>query len=172
MAMETISLLDDPTQSSMRTDLNWYEIYNTRLLRTDRDVRSRTDPFQRRLQKYLRAFRYWRLSRNHQDFRETGGPSQTHLKWSYQDTIVITEVVGRIIAVMIMGAFFVIPLVVLPHKSMGIQVSTATLLIVTFSLTVTLMLKASNLEMMVVAAAYAAVLTTFIANMSLPTPAS
>ncbi|KAI0513235.1 hypothetical protein F5B22DRAFT_611742 [Xylaria bambusicola] len=71
-----------------------------------------------------------------------------------------------------MSAFFVIPIVVFPHKSMSAQVSIATLLIVAFSLTVTLMLKTSNMEMMAVAAAYAAVLTTFIANMSVLTPAS
>ncbi|KAI0446129.1 hypothetical protein F4803DRAFT_79964 [Xylaria telfairii] len=170
MNMETISLLDDPKQSSLRTDLTWYEIYNTRLLRTDCDIRSRTDPFQRRLHKYLRSFRYWRLSRNPQDTTEARGPTQAHLKWSYQNTVLIADMVGRVVAVIVTAAFFVIPLAVLPHKSMRTQVGTASMLIVAFSLTVTLMLKASNLEMIVVTAAYAAVLTTFVANMSVSEP--
>jgi hypothetical protein len=35
MAVETFSLLDDKKQSSLRYDLNLYEIYNTRLLRVE-----------------------------------------------------------------------------------------------------------------------------------------
>jgi hypothetical protein len=60
--METFSLLDDEQQASLRDDLSLYEAHKTRLLRVDLGTRSRTDPFQRWLHKYLRAFRYWRLS--------------------------------------------------------------------------------------------------------------
>lgn len=43
--METFSLLDDEKQFSMRSDLSLYEEYRTRLVRTDLETRTRTDPF-------------------------------------------------------------------------------------------------------------------------------
>ncbi|KFA68625.1 hypothetical protein S40285_09473 [Stachybotrys chlorohalonatus IBT 40285] len=67
MAMETVSLLDDGMQSSLRTDLTLYEKYNTRLIRADLGARSRIDPFQRWLHKRLRAFRYWRIANKQDD---------------------------------------------------------------------------------------------------------
>ncbi|KAI1178570.1 hypothetical protein F4777DRAFT_537060 [Nemania sp. FL0916] len=165
MAMETFSLLDDQKQSSMRNDLNLWEKYNTRLLRTDLGIRSRTDPFQRHLHKYLRAFRYWRLSKNPQD-SEAGRPTRLNKVWSYQNTIAIAEIIGRGTAVVITGVFFIVPLVILSHQGRGTQILTSSIFILAFSLIVTAMLKVSNLEMMVVTAAYAAVLATFISNVS------
>jgi hypothetical protein len=58
MTMETFSLLDDEQHASLRDDLSLYEAHKTRLLRMDVGTRSRTDPFQRWLYKYLRAFWY------------------------------------------------------------------------------------------------------------------
>lgn len=78
MNMETFSLLDDEKQSSLRDDLNLYEIFNTRLLRVDLGTRSRTDPFQRWLHRYLRAFQYRRLSRKSQDNGEALGSFAGH----------------------------------------------------------------------------------------------
>ncbi|KAI1745389.1 hypothetical protein F4680DRAFT_402068, partial [Xylaria scruposa] len=57
MALEVFSLLDDKKQSSMRTDLTLPEIYKTRLLRVDLGSRSRADPFQNWIHKWLRGFR-------------------------------------------------------------------------------------------------------------------
>src|SRR3954463_11773853 len=70
MTMETFSLIDDERQSSLRDDLNLYEVYKTRLLRVDLGTRSRTDSFQRWLHRYLRVFRYWRLRRKSQNNEE------------------------------------------------------------------------------------------------------
>jgi len=164
MAMETCSLLDDEKSSSMRTDLNLYEKFNTRLLRTDLGVRTRTDPFQRQLHKYLRAFRYWRLSRNHQEIPEPPRSNQTHVRWSYQNTIAIAEVLGRVATVVIIGVFIIVPLATLSHQSKDIQIIISSLFVVVFAFIITIMLKVSNLEMMVVTAAYAAVLGTFVSN--------
>jgi hypothetical protein len=58
MTMETFSLLDDTRQADLREYPSLYEAHKTRLLRVDLGTRSRTDPFQRWLHKYLRAFRY------------------------------------------------------------------------------------------------------------------
>lgn len=52
MNMQTFSLLDEK-QSSLRDDLNLYEVYKTRLLRVDLGARSQTDLFQRWFHRYL-----------------------------------------------------------------------------------------------------------------------
>src|SRR5216117_1579874 len=97
MAMETFSLLDDEKQSNLRTDLTLHEIYKTRLVRVDLGARSRQDPFQRRLHKYLRAFRYWRLSKQPRSHCEDHRPFATNNQWTYQDTVFIAEVIGRVV---------------------------------------------------------------------------
>lgn len=52
MNMQTFSPLDEK-QSSLRDDLNLYEVYKTRLLRVDLGARSQTDLFQRWFHRYL-----------------------------------------------------------------------------------------------------------------------
>ncbi|KAF2623604.1 hypothetical protein BU25DRAFT_349973 [Macroventuria anomochaeta] len=56
MITETLSLLDEENKFSLRDDPSLHEVHKTRLLRVDLGTRVRTDPFQRWLQKYLRAF--------------------------------------------------------------------------------------------------------------------
>ncbi|KAF1924334.1 uncharacterized protein M421DRAFT_402410 [Didymella exigua CBS 183.55] len=58
MTIETFLLLDNEQQASLHDDLSLYEAHKTRLLRVDLGTQSRTDPFQRWLHKYLRAFCY------------------------------------------------------------------------------------------------------------------
>jgi len=117
MTMETFSLLDNEKLSSMRDDLTLYEIYKTRLLRVDLGTRSRTDPFQRWLHRYLRAFRYWRLLRKSQNNREGLGSFAGGYRWSYQNTIFIADVLGRATTAAVTGIFLVAPLAVLSHES-------------------------------------------------------
>ncbi|KAI0437233.1 hypothetical protein F4803DRAFT_566232 [Xylaria telfairii] len=164
MTMETFSLLDDERQSSLRTELSLYEIYNTRLVRTDLGVRFRTDPFQRRLHKYLRDFRYWQhLKSNRKDSKAPGVITKPR-KWDYQNTILIAEVAGRIITAVTTGVFLIVPLVIIIHKSKDIQVAIVSVFIMVFSFVVTAALKVSSLEMMALSAAYATVLATFVSG--------
>ncbi|KAI1273581.1 hypothetical protein F5Y07DRAFT_253008 [Xylaria sp. FL0933] len=164
MTMETFSLMDDERQSSLRTDLSLHAIYNTRLIRTDLGTRSRTDPFQRRIHKYLRDLRYWRLSKRDKNRTEVSGTPSTAHRWHYQNTVLIAEVVGRVTTAVIIAVFLVVPLVILGYQPKNIQVAVISVFILVFSFVVSSMLKISNLETMAVSAAYAAVLATFVTN--------
>ncbi|KAH8691088.1 hypothetical protein GQ44DRAFT_754052 [Phaeosphaeriaceae sp. PMI808] len=161
----TFSLLDDEKLSSIREDLTLYETYKTRLLRVDLGTRSRTDPFQRWLHRYLRTFRYWRLSRKSQNNREGLKSSVSGHRWSYQNTIFIADVIGRISTAAMTGTFLVVPLAVLSHElSKDTQLVVVSICIVVLSFLVSLFLKVSSFEMMAVSAAYAAVLSVFVSN--------
>jgi hypothetical protein len=108
--METFSLLDDEQQASLRDDLNLYEAHKTRLARVDLGIRSRTDPFQRWLHKYLRAFRYWRLSRkarsNSEGLGSVAGKHDTDSRGHWTcDGCSITAV------------FIIAPLAIMSHES-------------------------------------------------------
>jgi hypothetical protein len=167
MAMETFSLLDDEKQSSTRHDLSLYEMYKTRLLRVDLESRSRVDPFQRQIRKYLRGFRYWRLSRKLQDDAEILGSFPMDHKWSYQNTILVANILSRLAAAVITGSFLVVPLAILSQQqSRGLQLMVVSVFILAFAFLVAGLLKASNLELMVVSAAYAAVLSVFVSNIT------
>ncbi|KAI1742065.1 hypothetical protein F4680DRAFT_464316 [Xylaria scruposa] len=167
MSMETFSLLDDEKQSSFRSDLTLHEIYKTRLLRLDLGTRSRTDPFQRQLYKSIRAFRYWQLSGQSKsnNVEAQGLPKGGH-RWSYQNTIRFAEVIGRIITAIVAAIFLIAPLMILSYlPSKNTQLMVASAFIFVFSFLVGIMLKISNLETMAVAAAYAAVIATFVSNL-------
>jgi hypothetical protein len=167
MAMETFSLLDDEKHSSRTYNFSLYEIYKTRLVRVDLGTRARQDPFQRRLHMYLRAFRYWRLSRRPQDNVEGGGAIRPGRQWSYQNTVLLAEILGRSISTLIAAIFLIVPLTLLSYEtSKKVQLITISSFVVTFSSLVSFMLKVSNLEMMVVSATYAAVLSVFVSNVS------
>ncbi|KAK8859455.1 hypothetical protein PGQ11_010189 [Apiospora arundinis] len=163
MAMETVSLLDDERSSSLRTDLTLHEMYNTRLIRLDLGTRSRTDPFQRWLHKQLRAFRYWRMSNRQSNAASFISPPGNH--WSHQNTVLIASIAGRFVTSIVIAVFLVVPLAVLSAlSSRGTQLAVVSIFIVVFSIVVAAMLKVSNYEMMVVAAAYAAILSVFVSN--------
>lgn len=164
MNMETMSLLDDEQQSSMRTELTLQEKFETRLVRTDLGTRSRTDPFQRWLHRYLRSFRYWRMSKKVKSNPEAqmGFANEPH--WSYQNTIWIANVAGRVITAVVAGAFLVVPLILLSPSVESAQLGTVSGCILLFSFLIGALLKISNYEMMVVSAAYAAVLSVFVSS--------
>lgn len=166
MTMETFSLIDDEKQSMLRDDLELEEKYITRLVRVDMGTRARTDPFQRWLHKYLRAYRYWRLLRKAKNDAEglnssVGGSRE----WSYQNTILIAEIIGRVIAATGTAVFLIAPLAILSHESSkDIQLIVVSVWIVVLSIFVSLFLKTSSFEMMAILAAYAAVLSVFVSN--------
>lgn len=116
--METFSLLDDQMQASLRTDLSLHEIYKTRLVKVDLESRSRTDPFQRRFRAYLWSWRYWRLSRRGQNDRENLGTMTSRSDGiSYQNNVLIAEVIGRSLMVVMTAVFLIVPLAILPYQS-------------------------------------------------------
>lgn len=167
MAMETFSLLDDEKQASLRSDLTLTEIYKTRLVRVDLEPRSRKDHFQRRINAYLRAWRYWRLSRRAKINSESLNVFAPGDGMSHQNTILIAEVLGRVLMAIMMAAFLIVPLVVLCYQSKReVQLAIISVFIVLFSFLVSALLKVSNLEMMIVSAAYGAILSVFVSNTS------
>lgn len=163
MNMETMSLLDDEQQSSMRTDLTLPEKHETRLLRVDLGTRSRTDPYQRWVYQQLRKFRFWRMSSKAEINMEAQLPSKQGHRWSYQNTLLIASVVGRVVAAVLAGIFLVVPLAMLSAIK-GFQLTVVAVSILLFSFIVGTILNVSNYEMMVVSAAYAAVLAVFVSN--------
>jgi hypothetical protein len=167
MNMETFSQLDDEKQSSLRDDISLYEIYKTRLLRVDLGSRTRTDPFQRWLHQYLRAFRYWRLSRKSKGNPESHNSfsSRKRHPWSTQNTIMIAEIIGRVTTAALIAIFLIAPLAILSHESSKtIQLVVISVCIILLAFLVSLFLKVSSFEMMAVVAAYAAVLSVFVSN--------
>jgi hypothetical protein len=174
MSMETFSLLDDEKQSSLREDLTLQEVSKTRLLRVDLGTRSRTDPFQRWLHKHLRALRYWRVSTKTQkseemESRPKEGPSLPSAKlrsrWSYQNTILIAEIIGRLTTSTLAIFFLVVPMAVLSDElSRRVQLIVVSVCILTLSFLVSLFLNVSSFEMMAISAAYAAVLSVFVSS--------
>lgn len=169
MAMETFSLLDDEKQSSLRDDLTLYEVYKTRLLRVDLGMRSRTDPFQRWLHGHLRKFRYWRLSRESQNEEGLGSSGGRHRRWSYQNTILIADIIGRLTIATLTAIFLIGPLAIFSSSywsSTNNKLVVVSICIPILSFLASFFLKVSSYEMMAVSAAYAAVLSVFFSNTS------
>jgi hypothetical protein len=169
--METFSLIDDEKQSSLRDDLSLIEIYKTRLLRVDLEKRSRTDPFERWIHKLLRRFRHWRLSRrpqNHTTSVEMTTRAKRRRRWSYQNTILIADLIGRVTTATFTVICLIAPLVILSHtSSTDSQLITVSVCVLVLSFIVSICLKVSSFEMMAISAAYAAILSVFVSNVSL-----
>lgn len=166
MSMDTFSLLDDEKQSHLRTELTVYEKYKTRLLRVDQMPRVRQDPLQRCIHQLLRLLRYRRVSSlpNNVERANMAMPGQ---RWSAQNTALIADITGRIIVAVVAAGFLTIPLVALSHETRkGVQVIVVSICIALFACIVSVMLRASNLEMLVVSSAYAAILSVFVSNAS------
>lgn len=162
--METFSLLDDEKQSSMRIDLTLPEKHKTRLLRADLGPRSRTDPFQRWFHKCLRSFRYRKLSKIQSDIEGLGSSSRDE-HWSYQNTVFVASIMGRVTSAIIICIFLVVPLAILSASlAKQAQLIIVSICILTFSSLVAMMLRVSNFEMMALSAAYAAVLSAFVSS--------
>lgn len=172
MLMETYALADCSRESHLRTDLNRYETYKTRLVRVDQAHRQDSRDILRHVfRKSLRAFWFFiRQGGKGKDARETYASAPTlesNSKTSYQNTARLAEVITRFTVALLAGAFLVIPMVILSHQSSSkIQLITISICIVIFSLLVSLVSKASNEQTMVASAGYAAVLVVFLSNSS------
>lgn len=162
MAMETFSLIDDEKQSRLRTELTLEEIYKTRLLRADLDPRSHTDPFQRQIHKWFRAFQLQRQANNFTGQAESPlpRPSKSPI---YRNSILISEICGRIITILITILFLILPLALLSQEiDKRKQLIIVSIFILFFALIVAMALKMPSYQIMAVCAAYAAVLSTFV----------
>jgi hypothetical protein len=85
--------------------------------------------------------------------------------WSYQNTVRIAEVVTRLIVGVITSIFLIVPLAILTYQSRKeVQLAIISVCIVLFASLVSTLLKVSNLEMMIVSAAYGAILSVFVSN--------
>lgn len=161
--METFSLLDDERQSRKRTDLHLQEIYNTRLVRVDLGSRSTQDPIQRGIHKVLRAIRYRIISVHpgtdeEQVNRITNG-------MSYQNSVLIAEMLSRFLVALVAGAFMVLPLVMISYQdSQQSRLFTISIWIVVFALLISTTLRTAGLTTLATVAAYAAVLAGFVST--------
>ena len=172
MMMETFALADNSWQASLRSDnQNPYELYKTRLVRVDTVGRSRSgDLIRRSLRKYLRAFWFFIRFRGQLAHQKKGSYSsatelESNLKRSYQSTSRIADIVTRFLVALIAGTFTVVPLVILSHQATSeAHLVTISVSIILFSLLVSFVTEATNEEMMVACAAYAAVLSVFFSN--------
>lgn len=163
--MDTFALLDDEKQCSLRTDISLYEMYKTRLIRVDQTPRTRQDPLQRSIHQLLRRFRYLRISKSSNDNVEGIGSTGTNQSWSSQNATLISEIISRVIIGVITAIFLIAPLVALSYESRkSIQIVIISTCIVVFACLVSVLLRSSNLEMMVVTAAYAAIISVFVSN--------
>lgn len=160
MAMETCSLLDDKKQASAQPDLTLSEIHKTRLIRTDLGPRTRTDPVQRWIQHYLRSLQYRKLSAQAESDIEARSSCGESRLWSHQNSILIASILSRITTALIICVFLIVPLIIL---SIDLPRSTELVIVVVwisgFSLSVGVMLKVSNSDVLAVSAA---VLSVFV----------
>lgn len=166
MSMETVSLFDDENQVAHRQDLTIHELYKTRLVRVDQSPRVRQDPLQRRIHKILRWFRFWRLSKKSRNNVEAAGKQAIgEGKRSYQNTALVSTIISRSILVILTAIFLTVPLISLSQESRkGVQLTVISTCVAAFGLLVSLALAATSLEIMIVCAAYAAILAVFLSN--------
>ncbi|KAJ6437570.1 hypothetical protein O9K51_09776 [Purpureocillium lavendulum] len=164
MSMDTFSLLDDKEQSHLHKDLTLHEMFKTRLLRVDQAPRTRQDPLQRSIHHFLRLARYNRICASSHNTEEAGTVSVTRQS-SSQNTALISDVIARFVLSTTTALFLIVPLVVLSQEARkSIQILVVSVCIVAFACLVSLALRVSNVEMMIVCAAYAAIISVFVSN--------
>ena len=163
-------MADNSWESRLRTDFNPYETYKTRLVRVDQAYRTGSrDIIRHALRKCLRALWFFMcrggIGREAQEPYASAATLESRLKKSYQNTARLAEIITRFLVALLAGAFLVIPLVVLSYQSSSqTHLITISICIVIFSLLVSLVSRASNEQIMVASAGYAAVLVVFLSN--------
>ncbi|KAB2569031.1 hypothetical protein DBV05_g12293 [Lasiodiplodia theobromae] len=164
-SFDAFSLVDNEEQCSTRKDLTLHEMYKSRQLRVDKRTRDRKDPLQCLIHKYLRDFRFRRLQKRTQPGDESASAFGSGQGRTLRNHDMLAAWLGRLVIAIISAAFLTVPLGVLSYESRkGMQLAVVAICIVAFSAVVSVMLKASNLEVMVVSAGYAAVLSVFFSN--------
>lgn len=168
--MEIFALADNSLQANLRTDFNPYETYKTRLVRVD--LARRNGPRDVLRHSFRKGLRYFWFFIRLKGF-EIPTPStyasatalEANLKRTYQKTACIAEYMTRFVVALLAGAFLVVPLIVMSYQpSNQAHLITISICIFVFSLLVSLVSKASNEQIMIAAAGYAAVLAVFLSN--------
>lgn len=96
---------------------------------------------------------------------EESDPENTYQKRSSFNTALIADILSRVIAAIVIAVFLTVPLAALSNEvRRSFQLLIISICIVVFACVVSVMLRASNLEMMVVSAAYAAIISVFVSN--------
>lgn len=163
--MDTFSLLDDEKQCSLRNDLTLHEMFKTRLVRVDQGPRTRQDPLQRSIHHLLRLVRYKQISKSSDSDTESAYPLTKYAMWPTQNSALVSDIMSRIILATTTAAFLIVPLAILSQEARkSIQIVVVTVCIVAFACLVSVALRVSNVEMMVVCAAYAAIIAVFVSN--------
>jgi Ca2+/Na+ antiporter len=94
-------------------------------------------------------------------------PPTRGYRWLYQNSILIAEVLGRALIAIVIATFLVAPLIALSIPSLkSKQLAVISVCILVFSFFVAVALRISNLEMIAISAAYAAVLSALWSNLS------
>lgn len=168
LSMDTFSLLDDDTQRCMTTGLSLPEMHKTRLVRVDQSPRTRQDPLQRSIHHILRLLRYWKIAKSANGDVEHNTPSRPARagnRQTSQNTSLIADIISRVIIAMLTAMFLLVPLATLsPGSAKSVQIAIIAAFVVVFASLVSVTLRASNLEMMIVSAAYAAIISVFVSN--------
>ena len=165
MSLDTFSLLDNQELCELRTDLTLHEMFKTRLLRVDQAPRTQHDLLQRSIHHLLRLVRYRRLSKASRNNAEDALPERANRHWSSQDTTLVASIIARTILAVTIAAFLIGPLAILSQETRkSIQMVVVATCIVAFACVVSIALRASNVEMMVLCAAYAAIISVFVSN--------
>ena len=173
MRMETFALADNEGQSSLRSDLNPYEVYKTRLVRVDLEYRGGTrDLLRHSLRKCLRALWFFIHSRKGSRIRQerpNTSPSdlEANRSQSYQNTGRLADIIARFLVAILTAVFLIAPLGLLTRETtIGAHLVTVSLFILTFSVFLAICSRATNQEIMGASAAYAAVLVVFVSSRS------
>jgi len=84
---------------------------------------------------------------------------------SYQNNILVADVLSRFLVALVAGAFMVLPLVMVSYQdTQKTHLITISIWIVVFALLASTMLKTSGIATMGAIAAYAAILSVFVSN--------
>ncbi|KAF4837208.1 hypothetical protein CGCTS75_v001428 [Colletotrichum tropicale] len=165
MSMETSSLIDDPEQARQRTDLSLHEIYKTRMLRVDLGQRLRQDPVQRFVRKCIYGMRFRQLSRELGNDAGAVEAQDASGGKACLSTVLLAEILARLLMAALIAVFVVVPLATLSYQpSKGLQLAVISICVVVFACLISVLLKVTSLEMMMVSTAYGAILTVFISN--------
>lgn len=173
MLMETYSSADNPAQPCLRSDIDFYERYKTRLLRADLPrCNGSRDVLQHYFRKGLRMLWFFMCSGGINNNAQSSvlpnskvDIESTSDRRSSQNTAQLADFLSRIVVAVLAGMFLVTPLNLLSRQTdNGTQLALVSIFIVIFAFLLSLVSKASHQETMAASAAYAAVLVVFIAN--------
>ena len=169
--METISLADcDLLSNNGANKMSDQESFSTRLVRVNLPTNVSRDPLRSRLHLFLRHI--WFRRRDTRGHGENLSNLSTARKKFSQNTTRIADKIARFLIALIVGLFLIVPLVILNYQNNPkAHLITVSLCIIIFLGIISLGSKASNQEIMVASAGYAAVLVVFVSSSNCPNKA-